>query len=1003
MRRNFLMTIKKDSFVKVAGWLGTIVALIGVVVLVGWFFDITALKVVIPGHVSMKVNTAISFICLGIALTIHARYGDREKSVLQVVAQALPLVAVTLGILNSIEYAANVDLGIDQLLFNDPQLSALSPFPGRMAPVTCVNLVFFGLALFFYKKGNDRLVVKIMTDIAGAISLLAIIGAIYGVIPLVPLVRYTHIAVHTSFAFLLLFFGIMFSQPEFGIMKIASDEGSAGLLARWLLPAVIVLEISTGKIRLFFIGKGLVTKEYGSAVSTLVNVCFIIGFFALAFRALKRSEDDLRRHREHLEELVDERTAKLKEVNEYLSEEVEERTRAEEALHLASAYNRSLIEASLDPLVTIGPDGRITDVNAATEAVTGRSRAELVGTDFSDYFTDPEKARTGYKEVFREGYVLDYELEVRHKDGHTTPVLYNASVYRDETGGVTGVFAAARDITERKRADEAGALNSQRMEALLHLNQMMDATMQEVTDFVLEEAVRLTQSKIGYLAFLNEDESILTMNSWSKSAMAECAISEKPFLYPVESTGLWGEAVRQRRPIITNDYAADNQWKKGCPQGHVALVRHMNVPVFDGSKIVIVAGVGNKAEEYDQGDVQQLILLMESMWRLLERKKAEEALRLAGVYNRSLIEASLDPLVTIGPDGKITDVNAATEAVTGRNRADLVGTDFSDYFTDPEKARAGYKEVFSSGYVLDYELEVRHKEGHVTPVLYNASVYRDETGNVKGVFAAARDITEKKKAEKAIMRMNDELEQRVVERTVQLTAANKELEAFCYSVSHDLRSPLRSIDGFSQAVLEDYEEKLDDRGRDCLHRVRAASQRMGQLIDDLLKLSRVTRGEMQNNVVDLSSIVRHVAEGLRESEPGRQVELIVHEGLAAEGDPQLLRVVLENLLGNAWKFTSKHQTAKIEFGMETMDGTQAYFVRDDGSGFDMAYSEKLFGPFQRLHAVTDFPGTGIGLATVQRIITRHGGKVWAEGGVEKGATFYFTVGQGVSTTNKEAA
>jgi len=429
----------------------------------------------------------------------------------------------------------------------------------------------------------------------------------------------------------------------------------------------------------------------------------------------------------------------------------------------------------------------------------------------------------------------------------------------------------------------------------------------------------------------------------------------------------------------------------------------MNIPVFDGSGIVIVAGVGNKAEEYDQGDVQQLTLLMESMWRLLERKKAEEALRLAGVYNRSLIEVSLDPLMIIGTDGKITDVNAATEAVTGHTRAEIIGTEFSDYFTDTDKARKGYQEVFREGYVLDYELEVRDKSGHPTPVLYNATVYRDEKGNVAGVFAAARNITEKKKAEEAIKRMNEELERRVIERTTQLTAANKELEAFCYSVSHDLRSPLRSIDGFSQAILDDYNDKLDDQGRDCLHRVRAASQRMGQLIDDLLKLSRVTRGEMQCEVVDLSRLVRTVASGLRETQADRQIELVVQEGLSAEGDPQLLRVVLENLLGNAWKFTSKHQSARIEFGRATVDGTQAYFIKDDGSGFDMAYSEKLFGPFQRLHAATDFPGTGIGLATVQRIIARHGGRVWAEGDVEKGATFYFTVGQDVPAVIMEAA
>jgi GAF domain-containing protein len=187
--------------------------------------------------------------------------------------------------------------------------------------------------------------------------------------------------------------------------------------------------------------------------------------------------------------------------------------------------------------------------------------------------------------------------------------------------------AIVRDISERKRAEKTQGLNFRRIQTLLQLNQMIDATLQEITDFALEEAVRLTQSTMGYLAFLNEDESVLTMHSWSKSAMAECAIQDKPILYPVESTGLWGEAVRQRRPVFTNDYATANPLKKGYPQGHVAVKRHMNVPVFDGSRIVVVAGVGNKNEEYDKGDADQLILLMESMWRMIERQRAEEALR----------------------------------------------------------------------------------------------------------------------------------------------------------------------------------------------------------------------------------------------------------------------------------------------------------------------------------------------------------------------------------------
>jgi light-regulated signal transduction histidine kinase (bacteriophytochrome) len=235
------------------------------------------------------------------------------------------------------------------------------------------------------------------------------------------------------------------------------------------------------------------------------------------------------------------------------------------------------------------------------------------------------------------------------------------------------------------------------------------------------------------------------------------------------------------------------------------------------------------------------------------------------------------------------------------------------------------------------------------------------------------------------------LEQLVTGRTAELQAANRELESFSYSVSHDLRAPLRAIDGFSRILLEDYSNKLDADGKDSLTRIRVASQRMGQLIDDLLQLSRHTRSEMRRAPVDLSALARTVADELQKTEPARRVEFVIQPDLAAEADASLMRAVLENLLGNAWKFTGKQSAAKIEFGRTTREGVPAFFVRDNGAGFDMKYAGKLFGAFQRLHAVTEFPGTGVGLATVQRVIHRHGGRVWAESTPGHGATFYFTL------------
>ncbi len=275
---------------------------------------------------------------------------------------------------------------------------------------------------------------------------------------------------------------------------------------------------------------------------------------------------------------------------------------------------------------------------------------------------------------------------------------------------------------------------------------------------------------------------------------------------------------------------------------------------------------------------------------------------------------------------------------------------------------------------------------------------RRQLGSLSAAYR--QSLLEVQNQSRALKEAHELLEKRVQERTAALVAANQELEAFSYSVSHDLRSPLRGIDGFSLALLEDYGSQLDETARDYLDRVRRGTQKMGKLIDDLLALSRVSRAEIKKSSVDLSSLALQIIEDLRLRDPTRNVEVHIEPGLTAHADSGLLYAALENLLSNAWKFTSKKQNARIEFGQKEMNGTWTYYVTDNGAGFDMAYVDKLFGAFQRLHSPNDFTGTGIGLATVRRIMRRHGGDVWAEASPDKGAVFYFHLGQ---SSNIQAA
>jgi len=377
----------------------------------------------------------------------------------------------------------------------------------------------------------------------------------------------------------------------------------------------------------------------------------------------------------------------------------------------------------------------------------------------------------------------------------------------------------------------------------------------------------------------------------------------------------------------------------------------------------------------------------------LERRVAERTAELQAA-NASLADfkAALDQHAIVAitdAAGTITYVNDKFCLISKYAREELLGQNHRliNSGHHPKDFFRTLWRTIGSGRVWNGEIRNRAKDGSFYWMDTTIVPFLDAHGKPAQYIAIRTDITGRKQAAERIEQLNADLQNRAGE----LEATNQELAAFSYSVSHDLRSPLRGIDGFSQALEEDYADKFDDTGRSHLARVRAAAQRMSGLIDDLLKLSKITRAELRRQPVDLSALARTVAAELHRREPARQVQWAIADGLAAEGDPSLLRVALDNLLGNAWKFAGKRPDARIEFGRGQRDGQTAFFVRDNGAGFDMAHAKKLFGAFQRLHTRAEFEGTGIGLATVQRIVHRHGGRVWAEGEVERGATFYFTL------------
>jgi PAS domain S-box-containing protein len=424
-----------------------------------------------------------------------------------------------------------------------------------------------------------------------------------------------------------------------------------------------------------------------------------------------------------------------------------------------------------------------------------------------------------------------------------------------------------------------------------------------------------------------------------------------------------------------------------------------DIEVIDGDHLkTITAFLGSMAQLISQMGYTKLMALEDAERAAAEiarRKHAEEALRYS--------EARLSMALAVGSAGiwewdlKRDEVHfdAQFHAILGYQPGELPSTmrEWGPYHHPEEFPLMVSKvEAYLRGDNPIYESEhrIRTKAGTWAWVFTRGQIVNlTNTESRDHFMGIAINITGRKQAEEELTQYREHLEELVAIRTAELSASNRELEAFSYSVSHDLRAPLRSLDGFSLALLEDYADQLNSEGKEHLSRIRSASRRMGDLIDDLLKLSQISRTELHIEAVNLSELAQSIANRLQQSQPERQIEIAIQDEMVVQGDKRLLSIALENLIDNAWKFTSHEPRGKIEFGTNREDDGMIYFVRDNGIGFDMKHTEKLFGPFQRLHSAKDYPGTGIGLSTVQRIVQRHGGQVWAQAETGKGAAFYF--------------
>jgi len=685
-----------------------------------------------------------------------------------------------------------------------------------------------------------------------------------------------------------------------------------------------------------------------------------------------------------------------------LARNITKRQQTAALLHQREQEFRTLVENSPDLVARYDHDCRRIYVNPAYLKVAEISHDKLIGVSprqFSPLASAPAAALQDLiRRVIESGISKGMDFPLQRSD--STQLWFAVQVVPefDSAGRVASVMSISRDITERKRAEEK----------IHELNANLELRVQARTRELTESEERFrTIYDMAPVSIWQEDwtEVIAVVRNLRNTGVTDfqAYFNGHPeivlqSLNAVKILDVNHSTIGMFEARDKKDMLASLQTVFATPdtlpgfvgelialaQGQTVYRTEMRLNTVKRHEIHVMLAMSFPSWGADSGNV--LVSLID----ITQRKKIEQMLKQNEERMRLFFERQLVGMAITSPQKGWLQVNDKLCQMLGYSREELACMTWSELtYPDDLAPDTAQFERLLKGEIEGYLLEKRfvRKDGNIVFTNLAVGCVRRSDRSVDYVLALLEDITERKRAEESIQKLNQELQQRAM----MLEVTNKELESFSYSVSHDLRAPLRSMDGFSKILLEDYGGKLDAGGKHYLNIVRAASQRMGQMIDDILQLSRITRSELRRSTVNLSELANAVVEALVQTAPQRKVEFVIEPNCVALVDGNLMRIVLENLLGNAWKFTGKKPFAKIEFGVMKNERMPVYFVRDNGAGFDPKYTYKLFGAFQRLHAMNEFEGTGVGLASVQRTIHRHGGRVWIEGKVGEGATVYFTL------------